>query len=37
MWGINCLDYLSESHRILEDGGEMLIIEPKESWPGLTL
>ena len=32
MWGNNCKDYIKESHRILEDNGILLIIEPTKRW-----
>jgi hypothetical protein len=32
LWGSNCLDYLKEAHRILEDDGILIIIEPSGRW-----
>ena len=37
MWGSNCLDYLLESYRILEDNGILLIIESNKRWPDSKL
>ena len=32
MWGSNCKDYITESYRILDTGGTLLIIEPNKRW-----
>lgn len=32
MWGSNCKDYIKEAHRVLEDNGILLIIEPTKRW-----
>jgi len=32
MWGSNCKEYLSESHRILDTGGTLLIVEAYKRW-----
>ena len=32
MWGSNCKDYITESYRILDTGGTLLIIEPYKRW-----
>jgi len=32
MWGSNCKDYIKEAHRVLEDNGVLLIIEPTKRW-----
>lgn len=32
MWGSNCKDYIKESHRILESGGKLYIMEATKRW-----
>ena len=32
MWGSNCKDYIKEAHRVLEDNGVLVIIEPTKRW-----
>ena len=32
MWGSNCKEYIQESHRILETGGKLYIIEATKRW-----
>jgi superfamily II DNA or RNA helicase len=32
MWGSNCHDYVRESHRILESGGKLYIMEATKRW-----
>ena len=32
LWGSNCIDYVKEAHRILEQHGTLLIIEPTKRW-----
>jgi superfamily II DNA or RNA helicase len=32
MWGSNCRAYVKEASRILESGGQLLIIEPTKRW-----
>jgi len=32
MWGSNCKDYITETYRILDTGGTLLIIEPYKRW-----
>ena len=32
MWGSNCKDYISEAYRILDKGGQLLIIEAFKRW-----
>ena len=32
MWGSNCKDYITESYRILDTGGILLIVEPYRRW-----
>ena len=32
MWGSNCKDYITESYRILDTGGTLLIVEPYKRW-----
>ena len=36
MWGSNCKNYVSEAYRILDKGGQLLIIEPFKRWNNLT-
>jgi hypothetical protein len=35
MWGSNCLDYITEAFRILENGGILFIVEPTKRWSEL--
>ena len=32
MWGSNCKDYITETNRILDTGGTLLIVEPYKRW-----
>ncbi len=32
MWGSNCREYIEETYRILETGGNLYIIEPTKRW-----
>ena len=32
MWGSNCEDYITETNRILDTGGILLIVEPYKRW-----
>ena len=32
MWGSNCKDYISETYRILDTGGTLLIAEAYKRW-----
>jgi hypothetical protein len=32
LWGSNCIEYIKEAHRLLEQHGTLLIIEPAKRW-----
>jgi ribosomal RNA-processing protein 8 len=32
MWGSNCHQYITQSHRVLESGGKLYITEPTKRW-----
>lgn len=32
LWGSNCNEYITESHRVLESGGKLYIIDSTKRW-----